>query len=187
MVQRFIELPEGYKMRMSILHAVDRPLSQLTVEDLCAKVGISRQTFYNYFSSKNDMPLWYSSFCDEITLREIGRTLTWRDGLTGYFELLKREQRFFGYTLDKMERNRGDRLRAAGRVERHFRETVEKRMGQGALNEEMEFCIKACADMLVTQVSGWFDSDMKLEPKVMARYVENCVPYGLHRALELRQ
>lgn len=47
---------------ISIRAAVDRmvsgnPFSEITIRDICSEVGITVGTFYNYFSSKNDLLL----------------------------------------------------------------------------------------------------------------------------------
>ena len=182
MSHHFIELPDGYKMRMRIMHAVDRPIREMTVETICEKAGVSRQTFYNHFPSRRDLALWYSSFCDEHTLREIGRSMTWREGFEAYFELLRREKSFLEYTLDRMEQRREERLTAAARVESHLREAVE---GRGiCVDSEMGFYLRAFSGMFVSAVSDWLNSGMSKDPATMARYVETCVPAKLHRALE---
>lgn len=141
MSHHFIELPDGYKMRMRIMHAVDRPIREMTVEAICEKAGVSRQTFYNHFPSRRDLALWYSSFCDEHTLHEIGRSMTWREGFEAYFELLRREKAFLGYTLDRMEQRREERLTAAARVESHLHGAVEERGVR--IDPEMGFYLRA--------------------------------------------
>ena len=66
--------------KMKILHAVDKSLDQITVAEICRNAGISRQTFYRHFESKYDIPWWYSIFCRQFYLNEIGRTIDWRTG-----------------------------------------------------------------------------------------------------------
>lgn len=180
----FMRLSEADEMRLRIMHAVDRPLEQLTVDRICRNVGVSRQTFYNYFTSKMEIPLWYSALCDELTLGEIGRSLTWRQGLESYFELLYRERRFLERTADRMGRKKGERVRAADRVESHLRCLMEER-GM-ALDVEMGFCLGICASIIVTIVSDWLDSGMALPPAEVARYAELCIPSIVHDATELR-
>lgn len=180
-----MRLSEADEMRLRFMHAVDRPLEQVTVDLLCRRVGVSRQTFYNHFSSKMEIPLWYSSLCDELTLKEIGRALTWSQGLEAYFELLYRERTFLGFTVDRMETKKGERVRAADRVESHLRCLLAER-GVGAIDSEMEFCLRVCSSVVVTVVSDWLDSGMALPPAEIARYTERCIPPIVHQATELR-
>lgn len=39
-------------MKFKILHAVHRPLDELSVQKICRKAGISRKTFYRHFESR---------------------------------------------------------------------------------------------------------------------------------------
>lgn len=64
------------KMKMNILHSVDRSLDCMTVSEICKKANISRQTFYRHFRSKYDIPWWFSIFCRQFYLNEIGRTIS---------------------------------------------------------------------------------------------------------------
>ena len=179
-----MRLSDADEMRLRFMRAVDRPLEQVTVGQLCRSVGVSRQTF-NHFSSKMDIPLWYSALCDELTLGEIGRTLTWKQGLEAYFELLYRERRFLGFTADRMETKKGERVRAANRVESHLRRLLEDR-GVHPIEPEMQFCLHVSSSLVVTVVSDWFDSGMALSPAEIAQYTELCIPAMVHRATELR-
>lgn len=83
------------KMKMNILHSVDRSLDCMTVSEICKKANISRQTFYRHFRSKYDIPWWFSIFCRQFYLNEIGRTISWRTGYYHHIRLLSTEREFF--------------------------------------------------------------------------------------------
>ena len=42
-------------IKMKILHAVNKSLDQITVAEICRNAGISRQTFYRHFESKQEI------------------------------------------------------------------------------------------------------------------------------------
>lgn len=79
-------LTQGDETKMRIAHAVDGPIEELTVEAICRKSGVSKPTFYRHFESKYDIAVWMSKLMSCATLDEIGRTLTWEEGLASYFE-----------------------------------------------------------------------------------------------------
>ena len=73
---------EDVRMRLRIMHAVDKSLDQIKVTDLCEKIGISRQMFYRYFDSKYSLHWWWPMHVHKFYLIEVGRTMDWE---TGYF------------------------------------------------------------------------------------------------------
>ena len=77
---------EDVRMRLRIMHAVDKSLDQIKVTDLCEKIGISRQMFYRYFDSKYSLHWWWPMHVHKFYLIEVGRTMDWE---TGYFHHLK--------------------------------------------------------------------------------------------------
>lgn len=86
-----------YEKRLKIIRAIDRPLGKLSVQDICDKVGISRQTFYSYFDSKYDIPLWLMSVCYSRSVYLIGSLLTYRDGIRTMYHELEGEAEFFSF------------------------------------------------------------------------------------------
>ena len=82
-------------IKMKILHAVNKSLDQITVAEICRNAGISRQTFYRHFESKYDIPWWYSIFCRQFYLNEIGRTIDWKTGYYHHLRLIAQERDFF--------------------------------------------------------------------------------------------
>ncbi len=60
----------------------DMNFQDITINLICKNANISRASFYRVFDSKYEIPLWCQSFALEAGLREIGRTLTYVEGLT---------------------------------------------------------------------------------------------------------
>ena len=86
-MDRFLFLSKGDETKLKVFHSLDQPLVDLTVETICRKSGISKPTFYRHFASKIDIPVWAAQFMNRLTLDQIGRTLTWREGMEAYFAL----------------------------------------------------------------------------------------------------
>ena len=82
------------RTKMKIMHAVDKSLDRVTISEICEKAGISRQTFYRHFKSKYDIPWWFSIFCRQFYLNEIGRTIDWRTGYYHHIRLIATERDF---------------------------------------------------------------------------------------------
>ena len=86
-VNRVLFVPREDEVKFRVLEALDAPLKELTVEAICRKSGISKPTFYRHFSSKMDIPVWVSDFMSSKSLDEIGRSLTWQQGLELFFSM----------------------------------------------------------------------------------------------------
>ena len=77
-----------FSLRLRILKSVDKPLEAITVNEICEKAGISRQTFYNHFESKHMLRSWWSECCEEQSLDRIGIDLSWEEGSIRYAQLV---------------------------------------------------------------------------------------------------
>lgn len=88
MVIRMNQDDKAFSIRLRILKSVDSPLETITVNDICAKAGISRQTFYNYFESKYMLRSWWSEHCEQSSLDRIGIDLSWEEGIIRYARLM---------------------------------------------------------------------------------------------------
>lgn len=168
------------RTKLKILRSIDCSLKAVSVQDICRKCDISRATFYYHFKSKTDIPLWYSKLIQKFTSTEIGRTLSWEEGLQRHFELLFKERDFYVSTIDgsgqefsklNMRRHRHDRMV----------ETLTRFCGT-PLSEEFEFYIQAYIDMEIERTQHWFTTGMTTDPDFFARCLCNSVPKPLYDA-----
>ncbi len=75
-------------MRLRILQSVNKPLDDITVNEICQNANISRQTFYNHFESKYMLRSWWSEHCERFTLDRIGIDLSWEEGSIRYAQMM---------------------------------------------------------------------------------------------------
>lgn len=92
----FVFLSKGDETKFRIFHSIDRPIEELTIDTICKKAMVSKTTFYRHFASKYDVARWISDFMCRVSLDEIGRTLTWDEGLRAYFAFGLSELEFLG-------------------------------------------------------------------------------------------
>ena len=79
---------KSFSMRLHILKSVDKPLETISVNDICNKAGISRQTFYNHFESKYMLRSWWSEYCEKLSINRIGIDLSWEEGTIRYVQTM---------------------------------------------------------------------------------------------------
>ena len=74
------------------------PMEKITVNDIVAKSGVSRQTFYNYFSDKYDLlQCIYKEDLDQSVEEGRETCLTYIDV---WFELFKRRKKFYLHAFE---------------------------------------------------------------------------------------
>lgn len=77
-----------FRLAEAIKHLMGRmPLDRITVTDIVADCGLTRQTFYRNFKDKYDLVNWYFERLVEQSFEEMGVSLTLREGLTKSFSL----------------------------------------------------------------------------------------------------
>ncbi|WP_369830601.1 TetR/AcrR family transcriptional regulator [Mycobacterium sp. ACS1612] len=95
--------PSGDDRELAILSTLerllaDRVFSDISVDDLAKGAGISRPTFYFYFSSKDAVLLTVfervlaeadAAFGGDVTDYSVDPTSAWRSGIFGFFEPLR--------------------------------------------------------------------------------------------------
>ncbi|GAA1849112.1 TetR/AcrR family transcriptional regulator [Brevibacterium marinum] len=139
----------GQALRQATLDlALENGYTNVTVEDICERCGVSRRTFFNYFSSKEEALLGRAdTVFDEEDQPDIaafeaggpnGRLLAdlqhllasvirtrlgKRDEMHQYHQLMKQDPSLMQAQMSRMGNN-----------ERLFREMIQRRLDGGALN-----------------------------------------------------
>ncbi len=173
-------------MRFRIMRSIDRPLDKLTVKDICAAASISRDTFYRYFSSKYDIPVWHGKFVQSLYLDEAGRTIDLKTGYYHDFRLLAQEKEFYKNAL----RNFGRTIQEFPEMIAHRKEVLRDTIGEWnhiPITNEMEFCIDAYASLETLLVTRWLRDECQTSPEVFAEYMLSVVPRKIYKALDHRE
>lgn len=171
--------------RLKVFHAVDRPIDTLTTTALCEKAGISRQLFYRYFESKYEIAFWYALECDAVSISQIGRTLTWMEGLEDFFFLMN-EERDTLLHFAKSKESQAFRHRADERRIAVFQETIVQHHAL-TIDEELDFYIMSFANTFNKAYAWWLRRGMAFDPRKMARLTYELVPAALKNAMELEK
>jgi AcrR family transcriptional regulator len=183
MRKQVFALSKQDETKLRVFRSVDKPVDKLTVADICKKAGISRQLFYRYFNSKFDPPIWYTVKCDVVTMAEIGRTLSWEEGLLGFYDLLRDEKEVLVLYVNSKE-DLASRHWADERRARIFKETISD-FRHLDLTPEMEFYANSYANTFNKVFATWLQKGLKEEPAYMAKLTLGLVPQELYNALEL--
>ena len=169
-------------IRKKIIDAIDRPLVQLTVSEICKKSGISKQTFYSRFSSKFDIPNWFCAYHERIFLYEIGRTLSWEEGLGCLFNAYENRRHFFYFTSVQNDRDNGSETKARHRAV--LKETLEQFRGI-QITQDVMFLVEAFLELEVFLTGEWFRAGMNPRSDIFSRLFIDCIPAKFYKMLQL--
>lgn len=164
--------------RLKILHSVTEPIENMTVSQISAIAGVSRQTFYALFPSKYDIAYWYLGEAESQFLYEIGRTLTLDEGLLGYFTFLDKERPFLANAFERNPDKRELRQRLA-LPENEFLWTAASK-GE-PIDEDLMFCIAYTVESANCLVASWCIHGKDESAETVARRLAMCVPPRLAR------
>ena len=167
---------------MRILHAVNKSLDQITVAEICRNAGISRQTYYRHFEQVRTS-WWYSIFCRQFYLNEIGRTIDWKTGATTTICAHRPGARFLPRIHPVLDQHALRADHHAGEPQTFLFDTLEN-YRHVEVNDNLRFIVEiletGCGVM-----NDWFRSD---EPIDLVRWTDDLVslvPDRLYRALEI--
>lgn len=168
------------ELKRKVLRSVDRPIDAMTVADICARSGISRQTFYKHFKSKYDIAYWYLSLGEDLYLYEIGRTLSLEAGLRAFFSFLYEERSGLAFAFEPNPSKREVRHR----LERPMSEFAWTLQTRGVeVTGDVLFCLSFLVESANCLVASWCLHGLDEEPDVVARRLALCVPAVLLQAL----
>ena len=81
------------------------PVEKITVKEITEECGVTRQTFYRNFQDKYDLINWYFDVLAQMSFKQMGISLTLREGLLKKFEFIKGEGQFFAAAFSSESQN----------------------------------------------------------------------------------
>lgn len=171
-------------VRFKILHALTRPLDELAVKDICANAGVSRDTFYRYFTSKYDIAVWHGRLVQSLYLEQVGRTIDWETGYFHNFRLLAEEKEFYGHALKNLGRNIGEFPEMEAHRKEVLLNVLKEKRGIGA-SDELVFCVEAYTMLETVLVVRWLRDGCVPDPKTFTARMLAVLPRKLYDALAL--
>lgn len=172
------------KVKMQILHAVNKSLDRITVAEICERAGVSRQTFYRHFESKYDIPYWYTIFSRQFYLDQIGRTLSWEVGYSQHLALIIKEIEFFHHSLQySINSPYGQTVLPAHRKKILLSTLQDYR--KISPNENMLFLVDHYAKTETEVINEWLRTGEEPNLKRWTDNLVSLVPHRLYLALRI--
>lgn len=174
-------------LRLRVLRSIDRPIRRMSVREICSKAHISRATFYRLFSSKEEITDWWTIWCSQFYLDEIGRTLTWEEGYLGHARLVGREIDVLRIALSDGLGSYKIPIFAGGLLAQRRQSVIKETLIQYrhvVLNDKLTFIITAFVQIELMQSVEWC-RHRAYSPEHYAEYIVELVPPLLYRLMQL--
>ena len=163
-------------------------LEEIRTVDICAKAGVSRQTFYRNFSDKYEAAIWFMENGALHSVCQIGVTCGWKTGHRKLFSFVADNRHF----IDCFFRMRGTSAMGKTLIEKtveqnftkHYREQYLIATGRQP-DAKVDFQIKAFAKMSIECIKEWQSNP---RPDQSEEYIDaflSAVPRDLYDALDI--
>lgn len=177
-------LTPGIDAKLKILHAVDKPLEEISVKEICEKAGISRDTFYRHFSSKYDIAIWHGKLVQTAYIDEAGRTLDLLTGYRHHFRVLAEEYVFYRSAFKNLGRANNE----FPEMNDHRKQTLIETLRDYRhvdIDDDMLFCIDAFVQLETMLITRWLSDGCSLDSDTFASRMVSMIPNRLYDAWEL--
>lgn len=171
----------SFAKKLAVVHSIDGPIAGLSVQEICDRCQISRQTFYRYFESKDDMLCWVGLYFRRISIGKIGIEYTWREGYEKLFLLMNSEREFFKNLtgVDHLQQ-------PAWNI--YYDTFIDMLKARNVpITPQLEYAAWGQALMDLKFATRWCKHDMDTDPGELAALVVECIPPPLFDALELKR
>lgn len=182
-----LEVFSNADIKMSVVDAMDElmrttPIDRLSVSKICETSGISRATFYRYFTDKFGVVQWLLKFVMAQGANEIGRTLSFYDGYyTSEALILERYYDFFANSAKSNDFNSLDRF--APRLRKEVLERTITMHYHREYTEHMRFLVYATAEMETRLFPMWHYGNIDCSIEEVCQWMTECVPRELFELL----
>ena len=165
-----------YRMAQSIKGLMGRmPLDKITVKDIVADCGLTRQTFY-----------WYFEKLVQQSFEEMGVSLTLREGLTRKFQFIREERVFFTCAFGSNDYNSLMKYDYDYIFKFYVWHTthlnLSKKQGR-PLEEDVRFLLQMYCHGSIRMTVDWVLTGMEREPEEMAELLIEALPGKLNELL----
>lgn len=181
------EYDSRFSEKLDLIRSIDKPLDQITVSEICTRNGMSRNRFYRLFPTKEDMFHWLIGYCFAISLDEVGKSLTWQEGVEGFLAAMDEDRAFIlDASLELIEKPKLLRLPFETSREGNIIKTLtdyKKRDVDASLRLEIQTYVIS-EENLARQ---WLLPNGFTDATEYSQTWINCIPRNLYEALELRR
>lgn len=151
------------------------PLDKITVKEIVTNCGTTRQTFYRNFKDKYDLVNWYFDQIVQKTIKQMGVSLTLREGLIKKFEYMIEDKYFFMSALTSSDHN--NLMDYDYQCILDFYREIAR--ANGKITDDIEFLLEFYCHGSMDMTASWVKNGMKRTPENMADILSEAMPVKL--------
>ena len=160
-----------------------RDIPDITIQDIADNCGVSKRTFYNYFTSREDLLIQEQATASPQTMK----VSSLKELQDHWLEATLKYHEVEGYSENVARQMRDDSTIHKGLVEltqQNLRDLLASRIGEGRITPEMEFAIWFWSEAATKAQSlqGLGKNPVPLETWIAWEF--NCMPSIIKEALE---
>ena len=153
------------------------PVEKITVKEIVAECGTTRQTFYRNFQDKYDLINWYFDRILLESFQHMGEGKTAYEGLVNKFHYIEEEKLFFKAAFRNDDQNclidHDFQL-----ILRFYENQIQAKTKQ-PIPENLHFQLEMYCQGSVYMTTQWVQGDMKKRPEKMAENLVKAMPAEL--------
>ena len=153
-------------------------VEKITVTEIVETCGVTRQTFYRNFQDKYDLINWYFDVLAQMSFKQMGISLTLREGLLKKFEFIKGEGQFFAAAFSSESQN--CLMEYDYQCIYQFYCDIIHKQGVDKIPEELEFLLRMYCRGSIAMTVEWATTGMKMSPEQLADQLIDAMPPKLY-------
>ncbi|MCI9136794.1 MAG: TetR family transcriptional regulator [Lachnospiraceae bacterium] len=158
------------------------PLDRITVTEIVEACEVTRPTFYRYFKDKYDLVNWYFDILAQKSFRQMGISLSLREGLITKFQLMMEEKVFFSSAFSSSAQN--CLIDYDYECIYQFYKDVIHKKGDACLTPEIDFLLRMYCHGSIHMTAEWTKNKMILTPEEMTDRLIDALPPKLCELLK---
>ena len=158
-----------------------KPLDKITVKEIVENSGMTRQTFYRNFKDKYDLVNWHFGKLADQSFRQMGVSLTLKEGLIKKFQFIQNERCFFTSAFQSQDYNSLIQYDYECILE-FYTNIIKKKTGK-PLDKDIRFLLEMYCRGSIYMTVEWARKNMDLKPEEMANLLILALPEPLEELL----
>ena len=160
-------------LKSSILKTLQRG-AEIVMEDRQIVIG----GFYRHFKDKYDLINWYFDVLAQMSFKQMGISMTLREGLVKKFEFIKGEGQFFAAAFSSESQN--CLMEYDYQCIYQFYCDIIHKQGVEKISEELEFLLRMYCRGSIAMTVEWATTGMKMSPEQLADQLIDAMPPKLY-------